>query len=248
MKLSTLCKLAVVSSTMPAESAAGAPPRKGRRIKRALILLVIVLLLLCALAGAAYWQIVQLSRRQLISELLDVARNMDGRKEFTAARELYMRAAKVNTKSPDKAIAMEGAAKIQFAADSQAAERAENERQIAEIRSTLADLQMRKQGVDGDKARLDREVQTLDSAKARLSDQLNQLQERMSRENNEKYVGQTGVVHIEDCDTRGEPVCYGKFSNFKMVYVPGTPELIGTFVPVRVLSVRKNSLTGTIEE
>lgn len=77
---------------------------------------------------------------------------------------------------------------------------------------------------------------------------LNELQERKSRENNEKYVGKTGVVHIEDCDTRGEPVCYGKFSNFKMVYVPGTPELIGTYVPVRVLSVRKNSLTGTIEE
>ena len=78
--------------------------------------------------------------------------------------------------------------------------------------------------------------------------QLNELQECKSRENNERYIGQTGVVHIEDCDTRGEPVCYGKFSNFKMVYVPGTPELVGTYVPVRVLSVRKNSLTGTIEE
>ena len=177
MQLSTICGLAVVPSTMQEDSTASASPRKGGRVKRALIMLVVVFLLLCALAGAAYWQSVQLSRRQLISELLDVARNMEGRMEFTAARELYMRAAKVNTKSPDKAIAVEGAAKIQFAADSQAAERAENERQIAEIRSTLADLQMRKQGVDGDKARLDREVQTLDSAKARLSDQLIQLQE-----------------------------------------------------------------------
>lgn len=87
-----------------------------------------------------------------------------------------------------------------------------------------------------------------DAVKRERLHQLNELQERMSRENNEKYVGQIGVVHIEDCDTRGVPVCYGKFSNFKMVYVPGTPELAGTYVPVRVLSVRKNSLTGTIEE
>ena len=87
-----------------------------------------------------------------------------------------------------------------------------------------------------------------DAVKRERLHRLNELQERKSRENNEKYVGQIGVVHIEDCDTRGEPVCYGKFSNFKMVYVPGTPELVGTYVPVRVLSVRKYSLTGTIEE
>ncbi|MEA4939897.1 MAG: tRNA (N6-isopentenyl adenosine(37)-C2)-methylthiotransferase MiaB [Christensenella sp.] len=90
--------------------------------------------------------------------------------------------------------------------------------------------------------------QISDAVKRERLHLLNELQERKSRENNEKYVGKTSVVHIEDCDTRGEPVCYGKFSNFKMVYVPGTPELVGTYVPVRVLSVRKNSLTGTIEE
>lgn len=77
---------------------------------------------------------------------------------------------------------------------------------------------------------------------------LNELQERKSRENNEKYVGTTGEIHVEDCDTRGEPVCYGKFSNFKMVYFPGPPELVGTYRNVRVTGVRKNSLTGTLEE
>ena len=64
MQLSLFCGLAVVPGTMPEESAVGLqPPRKGGRIKRALILLVIVILLLCAFAGAAYWQVVQLSRR-----------------------------------------------------------------------------------------------------------------------------------------------------------------------------------------
>lgn len=194
MQLSLFCGLAVVPGTMPEESTVGLqPPRKGGRIKRALILLVIVILLLCAIAGAAYWQIVQLSRRQLIAELLDVARDMESRKEYMAARELYMRTVKVNTKSPDKAVAMESAAKIQYAADSYAAERAVIERQIAEIRGTLADLEMRKQGVDGEKARLDREVQALDSAKARLSDQLIQLQED-TRQKTSQFAELTAAV------------------------------------------------------
>lgn len=194
MQLSLFCGLAVVPGTMPEESTVGLqPPRKGGRIKRALILLVIVILLLCAIAGAAYWQIVQLSRRQLIAELLDVARDMESRKEYMAARELYMRTVKVNTKSPDKAVAMESAAKIQYAADSYAAERAVIERQIAEIRGTLADLEMRKQGVDGEKARLDREVQALDSAKARLSDQLIRLQED-TRQKTSQFAELTAAV------------------------------------------------------
>ena len=73
---------------------------------------------------------------------------------------------------------------------------------------------------------------------------LNELQERKSRENNEKYIGVTGIVHVEDCDEKHEPVCYGKFSNFKMVYFPGSPELIGQYVPVTITNVRKNSLYG----
>jgi tRNA-2-methylthio-N6-dimethylallyladenosine synthase len=77
---------------------------------------------------------------------------------------------------------------------------------------------------------------------------LNELQERKSRENNERYLGKTGEVHVEDCDKRGDPVCYGKFSNFKMVYFPGPPELVGRYVNVRVKSVRKNSLLGVMED
>ena len=92
------------------------------------------------------------------------------------------------------------------------------------------------------------EDQVPDVVKRERLHRLNELQERKSRENNEKYVGMTGIVHVEDCDQRNEPVCYGKFSNFKMVYFAGSPDLIGTYVPVTITNVRKNSLYGRIEE
>jgi tRNA-2-methylthio-N6-dimethylallyladenosine synthase len=90
------------------------------------------------------------------------------------------------------------------------------------------------------------EEQVPDSVKRERLYRLNELQERKSRENNEKYIGVTGIVHVEDCILKSEPVCHGKFSNFKMVYFPGTPDLIGSYVPVMVTNVRKNSLYGSI--
>ena len=92
------------------------------------------------------------------------------------------------------------------------------------------------------------EEQVPDLVKRERLHRLNELQERKSRENNEKYVGMTGIVHVEDCGTRDEPVCYGKFSNFKMVYFPGMPELIGQYVPVTIAHVRKNSLYGSLQD
>jgi len=92
------------------------------------------------------------------------------------------------------------------------------------------------------------EDQVPDVVKRERLHRLNELQERKSRENNEKYIGVTGVVHVEDCDMRNEPVCYGKFPNFKMVYFAGTPELVGSYVPVTITNVRKNSLYGKIAE
>ena len=92
------------------------------------------------------------------------------------------------------------------------------------------------------------EEQVPETVKRERLHRLNELQERMSRENNEKYVGKSGIVHVEDCDTRGEPVCYGKFSNFKMVYFAGSPELVGRYVRVTITNVRKNSLLGILEE
>ncbi len=92
------------------------------------------------------------------------------------------------------------------------------------------------------------EEQVADVTKRERLQRLNAIQEQKSRENNEKYVGVTGIVHVEDCDTRHEPVCYGKFSNFKMVYFAGTPELIGQYVPVTITNVRKNSLYGKMSQ
>ena len=83
--------------------------------------------------------------------------------------------------------------------------------------------------------------------RARLS-RLNALQERKSRENNEKYAGFTGEVHVEGCDTRRAPLCYGKYSNFKMVYFPGDPSLVGRYVNVTATGCTKNALKGRQEE
>ena len=92
------------------------------------------------------------------------------------------------------------------------------------------------------------EDQVPENIKRERLQRLNELQERKAYENNEKYVGKIGMVHVEDCDTRKDPVCYGKFSNFKMVYFPGAPEMIGQYVPVKITNVRKNSLYGKLEE
>ncbi|MGI6598317.1 MAG: hypothetical protein ACOX3F_01215 [Kiritimatiellia bacterium] len=182
MMTSTFCGLAIVSGAIPeGPSADMQPPRKGSRLKRTLRLLIILFLLLCAIISAVYWQIIHLSRRQLITQLIDVARDMEVQKEYAASRELYLRATKVNTKSLDKTTAMESVEKIQHDADRQAAERAVIERKIAEIRGMLADLEIRKRGLEGEKAQLDREVQALDSAKAKLDNQIILLQENIRK-------------------------------------------------------------------
>ncbi len=72
---------------------------------------------------------------------------------------------------------------------------------------------------------------------------LNALQERKSRENNERYIGQTGEVLVEGVEQRGK-LAYGKFPNFKMLYFPGNESLIGQYIQVRALAVRGNSLLG----
>ncbi len=90
--------------------------------------------------------------------------------------------------------------------------------------------------------------QVPDAVKRDRLKRLNALQERMSRVNNEKYIGSSGIVHVEGCDLRADPLCYGKFSNFKMVYFPGKPEQTGMYLPVRVTNVKRNSLVGVMEE
>lgn len=87
-----------------------------------------------------------------------------------------------------------------------------------------------------------------DVKKERLK-RLNTLQEKKSHANNKKYCGFTGIVHVEGCDTRGkEHLCFGKYQNFKMVYFPGSINLVDQYVSVTALDCRANSLIGRMEE
>lgn len=81
--------------------------------------------------------------------------------------------------------------------------------------------------------------------KQRLSE-LNRVQAEILREGNRKYVGTSGEVLVEGCDGRGEPMAFGKLSNFKMVYFPGGEELIGQFRTVRINDTKNNSLIGEL--
>lgn len=92
------------------------------------------------------------------------------------------------------------------------------------------------------------EQQISDTVKRERLKILNALQERKTRENNEKYVGYVGTVLVEGTDDRSGAMLYGKYANFKMVYFPGNPDLIGRYVRVRALKVRGNSLSGEMEE
>jgi tRNA-2-methylthio-N6-dimethylallyladenosine synthase len=85
----------------------------------------------------------------------------------------------------------------------------------------------------------------LDIKKARLR-RLNELQARKTRENNEKYIGKRLEVLVEGCDMRETSMAFGKSGNFKMVYFPGTPDMIGSYAPVFVKKTKRNSLMGEL--
>ena len=82
--------------------------------------------------------------------------------------------------------------------------------------------------------------------KKRRLNALNAVLAQTVPSNNDKYIGFEGEILVEGVDHRGEPLLFGKLSNFKMVYVEGGEELIGSFVPVRVDGYRFNSLFGHI--
>ncbi len=78
---------------------------------------------------------------------------------------------------------------------------------------------------------------------------LNALQERKSFENNEKYVGSSAIVHVDDCTEHDDVMlCCGKTANFKMIYFPGKTEWIDRYMRVTIDSVRNHSLMGTAED
>jgi len=73
---------------------------------------------------------------------------------------------------------------------------------------------------------------------------LNEVQEQQTRASNQRYVGYIGEVLVEGCDMRQEPMAYGKLSNFKMVYFPGNPDMIGDYCTIKVDKTQNNSLIG----
>ncbi|MEG1754826.1 MAG: tRNA (N6-isopentenyl adenosine(37)-C2)-methylthiotransferase MiaB [Clostridia bacterium] len=85
-----------------------------------------------------------------------------------------------------------------------------------------------------------------DEKRERLK-RLNARQKQLSLLSNKKYINHVGEVHVEGCDTRRDPLCYGKYMNFKMIYFPGNPDMIDSYVPVRVTDCKMNSLIGKME-
>lgn len=84
-----------------------------------------------------------------------------------------------------------------------------------------------------------------EAVKKRRLYELNQLQAKKTVENNRKYIGYEGEVLVEGFDQRtNETLLYGKYANFKMVYFPGSPEQVNSYVNVRVLKTNRNSLIG----
>ncbi len=89
------------------------------------------------------------------------------------------------------------------------------------------------------------EDQIPEIVKKRRLKELNDLQARKTIENNQKYIGITGELLVEGYDCRGEEtLLYGKYQNFKMVYFPGSPELLNHYVTVKATETKKNSLLG----
>lgn len=90
------------------------------------------------------------------------------------------------------------------------------------------------------------EDQIPDDEKKRRLNALNAILADTIPANNAKYIGYEGEILVEGVDHRGEPLLFGKLSNFKMVYVQGDEALVGSIVPVQVDGYRFNSLFGHI--
>ncbi len=75
---------------------------------------------------------------------------------------------------------------------------------------------------------------------------LNDLQASLQKKNNQKFLGLRGEVLVEGYDNRGEPMAFGKFSNFKMVYFPRGACTVGGLYEVEVNDTQNNSLIGRL--
>ena len=84
-----------------------------------------------------------------------------------------------------------------------------------------------------------------EAVKKRRLSELNALQAKKTVENNTKYIGFEDELLVEGLDDRSDDtILHGKFQNFKMVYFPGSKDLLNQYVRVKVLSLKNNSLIG----
>ncbi len=70
---------------------------------------------------------------------------------------------------------------------------------------------------------------------------LNNLLKQIATENHRQYVGRTVEVLVEKCEER---ICSGRSEAFRIVEFPGSPELVGEIVPVRITASREWMLKG----
>lgn len=86
------------------------------------------------------------------------------------------------------------------------------------------------------------------AVKRRRIGELIKLQNSVTKELSEDYVGGVYEVLAEDVSPKHEGMLCGRTESGRLVTFPGAPERIGEFVKVRINEVRSASLTGTTED
>ena len=86
------------------------------------------------------------------------------------------------------------------------------------------------------------------AVKRRRIGELIKLQNSVTKELSEDYVGGVNDVLAEDVSPKHEGMLCGRTESGRLVTFPGAPERIGEFVKVRINEARSASLTGTTED
>ena len=86
------------------------------------------------------------------------------------------------------------------------------------------------------------------AVKRRRIGELIKLQNSVTKELSEDYVGGVYEVLAEDVSPKHESMLCGRTESGRLVTFPGAPERIGEFVKVRINEARSASLTGTTED
>ena len=76
----------------------------------------------------------------------------------------------------------------------------------------------------------------------RLMDTLNEI----GLEKNEKFLGKIVEVLVEDVSKNDESVLNGRTTSGKLVHFPGTKDLIGSIVNVKIRRVKTFTMEGTV--